>query len=420
METNVKSTTRVRTDVSISMQSTSEATNTDSTTTPLGAFWRWYDDNFFEGVEYNPDVVQSLSLSNISPNDFLSAEDIQIDDSGFWSSSCDVSLLSNDASRDMDRNGHSGDESVCFSNASDDNHSDSVAFDDWFDTFAQDSFDQAACQQQKEMTRIVSTPSILLGVVSPSTSDVLKQSPPDVASPRYHCNPVSRKRKRDVPPVNAAELLIPKKSLSEMSLIEQSRDTAPNVRHIRADVQALPQNDVSAICYKTTVNAEQKPLMSYLTIIAMAILSTPQKRSLLNDIYEFVICNFPYYERSTTAWRNSVRHNLSVNECFVKNGRAPSGRGFYWAIHPACLDDFRRGDFNRRQARGRAQTNFRLLEVYRQRAQVACSTHAAAQQDYYIRMQSTPTRQIDVYESQQTPQYQGETGHREYTSGYCC
>ena len=31
------------------------------------------------------------------------------------------------------------------------------------------------------------------------------------------------------------------------------------------------------------------------------------------------------------------------------------GKGNYWAIHPACLDDFARGDFRRRQARRRAR-----------------------------------------------------------------
>ena len=48
-----------------------------------------------------------------------------------------------------------------------------------------------------------------------------------------------------------------------------------------------------------------------------------------------------------------VRYNLSTNECFIKKGRAPSGRGFYWAIHPACVEDFDKGEFNRRLARQR-------------------------------------------------------------------
>ena len=65
--------------------------------------------------------------------------------------------------------------------------------------------------------------------------------------------------------------------------------------------------------------------------------------------------NFSYYNNKEKAWRNSIRHNLSLNECFIKNGRADNGKGNYWSIHPACEDDFSKGDFRRRQARRRAR-----------------------------------------------------------------
>lgn len=53
------------------------------------------------------------------------------------------------------------------------------------------------------------------------------------------------------------------------------------------------------------------------------------------------------------SWRNSVRHNLSLNECFVKAGRSDNGKGHFWAIHPANLEDFSKGDYHRRRARRR-------------------------------------------------------------------
>ncbi|CAH1781837.1 unnamed protein product, partial [Owenia fusiformis] len=53
------------------------------------------------------------------------------------------------------------------------------------------------------------------------------------------------------------------------------------------------------------------------------------------------------------AWRNSIRHNLSLNECFIKAGRADSGKGNYWSIHPACIEDFSKGDYRKRNARRR-------------------------------------------------------------------
>ena len=113
-----------------------------------------------------------------------------------------------------------------------------------------------------------------------------------------------------------------------------------------------------------------KPQCSYMTMIAMAILSAPQRRILLADIYAYINARYPYFRSAKSAWRNSVRHNLSVNECFVKDGRAPSGRGFYWAIHAACVDDFVGGQFNRRRARQRAQYMYKALQENRQRAHV--------------------------------------------------
>lgn len=103
-------------------------------------------------------------------------------------------------------------------------------------------------------------------------------------------------------------------------------------------------------------NEAERPPHSYIALISMAILSKSDKRILLNEIYDWVLQNFKYYQnRSDKSWRNSIRHNLSLNECFIKVGKAGNGRGYYWSIHPANLDDFKSGDFRRRQARLRAK-----------------------------------------------------------------
>ena len=82
----------------------------------------------------------------------------------------------------------------------------------------------------------------------------------------------------------------------------------------------------------------------------MAILSSPEKKLVLADIYQYVLDNFPYFRHRGQGWRNSIRHNLSLNDFFLKAGRAANGKGHYWAIHPACVDDFQKGDFRRRRA----------------------------------------------------------------------
>lgn len=105
--------------------------------------------------------------------------------------------------------------------------------------------------------------------------------------------------------------------------------------------------------------SKEKPPHSYIALISMAILSTSDKKMLLSDIYQYVMDKFPFYNNKEKAWRNSIRHNLSLNECFVKNGRADNGKGNFWSIHPACVEDFARGDFRRRQARRRARKSMK-------------------------------------------------------------
>lgn len=104
------------------------------------------------------------------------------------------------------------------------------------------------------------------------------------------------------------------------------------------------------------LNDSDRPPHSYIALISMAILSKIDRKILLNEIYDWVVQNFPYYQsRTDKSWRNSIRHNLSLNECFVKVGKASNGRGYYWSIHSANLNDFKKGDFRRRQARLRAK-----------------------------------------------------------------
>nr|XP_045595811.1 forkhead box protein I2-A-like [Procambarus clarkii] len=105
---------------------------------------------------------------------------------------------------------------------------------------------------------------------------------------------------------------------------------------------------------------EPKPQHSYIGLIAMAILSSPDKKLILSDIYQYILDNYPYFRSRGTGWRNSIRHNLSLNDCFMKSGRSANGKGHYWAIHPANIDDFRRGDFRRRRAQRRVRKHLGL------------------------------------------------------------
>ena len=406
-------------DFSVIARSTNEPKCTESTTaseTSQVTLSRRYDEHVFEGVEYNPDAVQSLALADICPEDFLSADDIQLDDSGFWASSCDITPEStSNSSVKSRRTSEDDDASPCFSNLSDEQRSD--IFSDWVDNFAEECYASLDCDQQGVTLDSVHANS--QDEISVTPSEVIRQCPSDVSSlPMYSYYPAMQKRGEQC--IGDAETRGDGKCHGNVLVNDLKQHATSTDGQFDAGLHTLTEVDNTHDCCITIpASSDKKPTMAYMTMIAMAILSTPQKRSLLNDIYESIIRTFPYYKHSKSAWRNSVRHNLSVNECFVKSGRAPSGRGFYWAIHPACLDDFKRGDFNRRQARSRAQTNYRLLEDYRQRAQVACSSsHAAAQPGYYVHMRSTPTGHTDQWDTQPAQQHNEEGQQFYYPSKY--
>ncbi|XP_017474959.1 PREDICTED: uncharacterized protein LOC108365442 [Rhagoletis zephyria] len=105
---------------------------------------------------------------------------------------------------------------------------------------------------------------------------------------------------------------------------------------------------------------EPKPQYSYIGLIAMAILSSAETKLVLSDIYQYILDHYPYFRARGPGWRNSIRHNLSLNDCFIKSGRSANGKGHYWAIHPANIDDFRKGDFRRRKAQRKVRKHMGL------------------------------------------------------------
>ncbi|XP_066446987.1 forkhead box protein M1 isoform X2 [Eleutherodactylus coqui] len=82
------------------------------------------------------------------------------------------------------------------------------------------------------------------------------------------------------------------------------------------------------------VGAFERPPYSYMALIQFAINSTTSKRMTLKDIYTWIEEHFPYFRHvAKPGWKNSIRHNLSLHDMFVRESPA-NNKISYWTIHP--------------------------------------------------------------------------------------
>ncbi|KAH8922446.1 winged helix DNA-binding domain-containing protein, partial [Atractiella rhizophila] len=80
------------------------------------------------------------------------------------------------------------------------------------------------------------------------------------------------------------------------------------------------------------------PSYPYSVLIRLAILGSPTKKLTLDDIYTAIETRFPFYKTAGSGWKQSVRHNLSVHQCFEKQRRPifDPGKGSYWSVNESA------------------------------------------------------------------------------------
>ena len=85
-------------------------------------------------------------------------------------------------------------------------------------------------------------------------------------------------------------------------------------------------------------NASVKPPFSYSQLIVLAMRESALAKMTLQMIYDWIIDHFAFFRNAEPSWqvtfKNSIRHNLSLNKCFRKMARQKDepGKGGFWTL----------------------------------------------------------------------------------------
>ncbi|KZT72879.1 hypothetical protein DAEQUDRAFT_722506 [Daedalea quercina L-15889] len=82
-------------------------------------------------------------------------------------------------------------------------------------------------------------------------------------------------------------------------------------------------------------DTDGRPQHTLPVILRCAILGSPKKRLTIREIYAAMEKKYPYYKTAGPAWKQSVRHHLSLNRLFERQPRPATDPGFgsYWTVN---------------------------------------------------------------------------------------
>ncbi|KAK5963547.1 Hcm1p PWA37_004679 [Arxiozyma heterogenica] len=105
---------------------------------------------------------------------------------------------------------------------------------------------------------------------------------------------------------------------------------------------SLSLNDIIKSLIKRRQNGQfkEKPPYSYAILICLAILQSDDGKLTLSQIYHWISSHFPFFQLKDSSWQNSIRHNLSLNDGFIKTVKSSDGKGHFWQVKETSAQKF--------------------------------------------------------------------------------
>lgn len=140
--------------------------------------------------------------------------------------------------------------------------------------------------------------------------------------------------------------------------------------------------------------------LSYAELIARAIENSQDKRLTLSQIYSWMIQYVPYFRdkgdrKSSTGWKNSIRHNLSLHNRFVRIPNEIAGKSSWWTIDPRARQV-------RRRRRVQSNENCTKIERRRLTKTISNDNSTPSSFDYLFSNEHTSSSSDEFYPSSTT------------------
>ncbi|XP_042367001.1 forkhead box protein M1 [Plectropomus leopardus] len=114
----------------------------------------------------------------------------------------------------------------------------------------------------------------------------------------------------------------PAKQMANKENVKPADSQTLQVQNAQIEVEAVQQP------------MSERPPYSYMAMIQFAINSRKNRRMTLKEIYMWIEDHFPYFkEVAKPGWKNSIRHNLSLHDMFIRE-TSPDGKISFWTIRP--------------------------------------------------------------------------------------